>query len=637
MKKILIMCLISLISCFVISCAKEPTNTIITTDLPATTSIETSSSIISDKPTRLEWDGEQVIYDVSQIRSFGSATPSGVANYNEEDNTVSVWNTDASLDNYGGIQTPSLLLDFSKSVIFEMKVESVFSEYIIKLAVEGESEYYYVISDESRTGTISVNVVDAMLSDKYRAKNTQPDPGYQDGWIYDGQIKNCSFHILAKGPDGERQTAELVISQIAIYNNQTAISHISIGSNAIHNNQIDLLKGSDSIDLTYTLLPSSVENKQVFWETDDETIASVDSQGRLTPVGVGQTFVTVTSIVDQSKQDRVLINVLSGYEDLSILKSELNNLEYGGSDNDYELFDDMFKTSFGTNEVQEVVLPELNALDYRLDGHKLFIENYFDANNTIHVSEASASLIGNDAKLSIQLNHNGVAQVYEMIDNRLYKYDNTSAIDFVYARYTDGWKTEDNHLIKYIIVWDNGDVKKIELNLMKTTLLGDYSPSNLANSDLWLVPDRTKQDEDSVINALSPALVNIKNDSVEIKQNKYPESKYSFGGIVSELFMVDPETSLQIIIDVDDLNQMNDFVKTMWEIKVIYYQSDGVTAVNTNPLRVASSNQAGTHVIDFKPTYQYFRIYLVVNGSDIGAQFADATMILGGLKIYQID
>lgn len=623
MKKILLIIILSFLGMFIVSCSGETTNT---TTL-------TTTEISND----LDWDGNQIVYDASRIRNFGSATPSGVANYNEDSETVSIWNTDASLDNYGGVQTPSLSLDFSKAVIFEMEVESVYSEYIVKLAVEGESEYYYVISDESRTGTISVNVVDAMLSEKYRTKNTQPDPGYQDGWKYDDQIKNCSFHILAKGPDGERQSAELVVSQVAVYNNQTAISNISIESNQIDDGRIDILKDHSAINLSSTIMPSSITNDEVFWQSSNESIVTINDQGVMTPVGVGEAHITVTSVIDQSKQDTILVNVLSGYEDLDLLKTELSNLQYGGLSEDANLFEDLFRTSLGENEVQDVSVSNLEAIDFRIDGHQLFVENYFNKTDNLMTTEATNNLEGNEAILNINLNHSGQATIYQMVDGQLYKNEDTNQLKITYAINEIDWQKANSEVYKFLIVWDNGDVKKLEINLLDTELLGNYLPNDLADSDLWIVPDRNKQDEDPIIHALSPALVNVVNEKAEIKQNKYPESKYCFGGIVSELYTVEENSSLQIIIDVDNLNQMNEFVKTMWEIKVIYYESDGTTIINSNPLRVASSNESGEHVINFNPAYPNFRIYLVVNGSDIGAQFSDATMILDSLKIYKVN
>ena len=78
------------------------------------------------------WNGESVIYSAQNIAKFGSATPSGVANYDADKDAAVIWNTDASLDNYGGVQTPMLSLDFSIAVIFEMVVVSCYSHFVIK-------------------------------------------------------------------------------------------------------------------------------------------------------------------------------------------------------------------------------------------------------------------------------------------------------------------------------------------------------------------------------------------------------------------------------------------------------------------------------------------------------------------------
>ena len=189
----------------------------------------TSTTSPTDTTTGIpNWDGEQILYEAKDIARFGSATPSGVANYIEANDEVVIWNTDASLDNYGGVQTPMLTLDFSKAVIFEMGVISCYSEYVIKLAVEGVNETFYVLADEGETGLISVNLVDSMLSEKFANRRTSPDPGYEHGWRFKNESKKCSFHLLAKGPDGERQTAELVLSHLAIYNNTEAVTSVVI-------------------------------------------------------------------------------------------------------------------------------------------------------------------------------------------------------------------------------------------------------------------------------------------------------------------------------------------------------------------------------------------------------------------------
>lgn len=50
------------------------------------------------------WDGKRVTYEAADIGNFGSATPAGTAIYDSETDTVAIWNVDASLDNYGGVQ-----------------------------------------------------------------------------------------------------------------------------------------------------------------------------------------------------------------------------------------------------------------------------------------------------------------------------------------------------------------------------------------------------------------------------------------------------------------------------------------------------------------------------------------------------
>ena len=583
------------------------------------------------------WNGKSVTYKASDIKNFGSATPAGMANYLEDTDTVAIWNVDASLDNYGGIQTPLLTLDFSKAVIFEMEVVSSYSQYIVKLAVEGELEYYYVLSDEGTTGTISINVVDAMLSSKYRTKNTQPDPGYATGWKYDNLKKNCTFHILAKGPDGEKQTAELVLKKISIINDQTAVTKVEILSTQIDNEKIEALKGSNPISLTSKISPESVTNKNVIWTSSNPKIASVNQEGLLSFIGVGKTYIMATSALDQSKSTSILVDVKSGFENPSELTTKLKTLNYDGSSNNLSDFTDLFNTSWASESdmSQTVNISSRLALNYHIENNIIKVENYFDLNNPNHVNEAANYSNLNKAYTMLSLNGGSNATVYRNINGKLYQEIYEGGIKVNYADYTNQWSKMNTYQEQTIIVWANGTVKKYSLNVVSTTLVKAYMANDFVNTNLWTIPDRTKQNLDGVIHALSPASITINNDIVTVKQNKYPEAKYCFGGIVSNILTADISKELEIVINVHGLNQMNDFVKTMWEIKIIYYQNDSV--VSSNPLKVESGNTTGTHTFKFMPAYDNFRIYLVVNGSDIGAQFADATMQIKSLKLQILD
>ena len=130
----------------------------------------------------------------------------------------------------------------------------------------------------------------------------------------------------------------------------------------------------------------------------------------------------------------------------------------------------------------------------------------------------------------------------------MYKSTNTNVLNLEYAYNDDSWYQVDTYFAKVIVVWQDGTVKKLNFKVLAADLLADFSATDLNDSNLWTIPDRSKQDEDPIINALSPAILMIDNENISIKQNKYPESKYCFGGIVSNMFSVDSLFIFNIIV-----------------------------------------------------------------------------------------
>jgi len=631
---------IALLSAFVTGCASSlpssgDTSATSTTSTSETTSGTSTSDTSSGTPV---WDGNSVTYAANDIKSFGSGTPAGVANYDQAKDEVAIWNIDASLDNYGGVQTPRLALDFSKAVIFEMDVVSSYSQYIVKLAVEGENEYYYVLSDEGTPGLISINVVDAMLSTKYRERVTMPDPGYATGWKYANQIKNCAFHVLAKGPDGERQTAELVVKHIAIYNNQPPVTGVTIVSNEISSGKLEKLKNSASVTLSATIAPNTISDQNVIWSSLDGTVASISSEGVVSFIGVGTTTIIAKSRVDQSKTSSLVVNVLSGYENTTTLKTALGALTYGGSNQDVSLFTDLFKTTWGTGINIGASIETMAALDdYRSTNQDIVIENFFNPSLSSHTTEATSRLNGSQAATSLSFSNTTTATVYRNIAGALYQSSYDGTLPVSYATNSPSWAKRGSYVEEGIVVKTSGEVYKYRVRVLDAEMLINHAPSDLMNTSLWTVPDRTRQAEDAVVHALSPASLLIEAGQLVMKQNKYPEAKYCFGGIVSNVMFSADAARVQVILNVTALNQMNAYVKTMWEVKIIYYGANGTSVISSNPLKVASGNIIGQQEISFVPAYSHFRIYLVVNGSDIGAQFADAEIRLDKFKMYTVD
>ncbi len=608
------------------------------TDVSSGSATDTSASGF---PT---WNGNSVTYNAANIAKFGSGTPYGYAKYDSDKDNAVIWNTDASLDNYGGVQTPRFTLDFSKAVTFKMRVVECYSQYIVKLAVEGENEYYYVLSDESKTGEISVNVVDSMLSEKYRNRNTQPDPGYRNGWKYDGQKKNCSFHILAKGPDGESQTAELIVKQISVFNNETAVTGVTVSSDAMSGKSISARKASPGVDLTAEVYPASIQDRSVIWESLDESVATVDAQGKLDFVGVGKTQIVATSATDQSKSDKIDVNVTSGYEDPSVLKAKLVTLTTGASQENAQVFTDMFKTTWADDAAmtQAVSFGNGSAARMRSAGMVNYVYNHYDPSIAAHKSEADRMASGDKSYLTFGFASTVGADVYRLEKGELTKETINGTIKTQYLKKSGGsWSRVESYQSLIIVVGTDGSIRKTQINVVSCEELSYFTASDFADSSLWTIPDRARQSEDRVVHALSPASVRLDGDVAVLKQNKYDEAKYCFGGIVGNILHARSGSEVEIIVDVRELNKMNEYVKTMWEVKIIYYDYDDTgkayDAVSSNPIKLGFGNDAGVSDFTFRPTHEYFRLYLVVNGSDIGAQFKEAQMKIAGMQIYCLD
>ena len=68
------------------------------------------------------------------------------------------------------------------------------------------------------------------------------------------------------------------------------------------------LNVDDSKDLIAQVLPTNATNKEVIWSTTDEEVASVDENGKVTALKVGETMITVTT-VDGGYKDYCIIKV----------------------------------------------------------------------------------------------------------------------------------------------------------------------------------------------------------------------------------------------------------------------------------------------------------------------------------------
>ena len=81
-----------------------------------------------------------------------------------------------------------------------------------------------------------------------------------------------------------------------------AVSSVSVAASASVN-------VGETTTLTATVLPNDATNKNVTWESDDETIVTVDANGVVTGVAAGTATITVTSVADNTKTATCTVTV----------------------------------------------------------------------------------------------------------------------------------------------------------------------------------------------------------------------------------------------------------------------------------------------------------------------------------------
>lgn len=69
------------------------------------------------------------------------------------------------------------------------------------------------------------------------------------------------------------------------------------------------LKTGEKATLTPTFNPTNATNKEVAWESEDDSIATVDETGKVTAVGVGETLITVKSKENETITDSCIVTV----------------------------------------------------------------------------------------------------------------------------------------------------------------------------------------------------------------------------------------------------------------------------------------------------------------------------------------
>ncbi len=91
----------------------------------------------------------------------------------------------------------------------------------------------------------------------------------------------------------------------------------------IINTEDTTLNINDEITLDISINPENATDKNVTYESSDEDVAKVDTNGKITAVGEGTAIITVTSKDDPSKTDTITVNVKIPVAEITVDKTEI--------------------------------------------------------------------------------------------------------------------------------------------------------------------------------------------------------------------------------------------------------------------------------------------------------------------------
>ena len=142
------------------------------------------------------------------------------------------------------------------------------------------------------------------------SKISVPDNGLYYMWIYlaGNNTRNAYGYVLV-----DNLQPEVALDSISL----PSTKNVSLG---------------ETLTLIPTFSPSNATNKIVTWTSSDETIATVDKNGKVTPIKVGSTIITATS-QDGSKKASCTVTVV-GNSDNNDNTDDNKNTNTATKDND---------------------------------------------------------------------------------------------------------------------------------------------------------------------------------------------------------------------------------------------------------------------------------------------------------------
>ena len=117
---------------------------------------------------------------------------------------------------------------------------------------------------------------------------------YNSTYNISGLTGNSTYQITVIATCSDGSTKQVVLS--------ATTTEIKVTSVSLNKTSMTLVEGNAGETLVATVLPSNATNKNVNWSSSSSIIATVDSNGLVTPKSAGTAIITVTSQADTSKK-----------------------------------------------------------------------------------------------------------------------------------------------------------------------------------------------------------------------------------------------------------------------------------------------------------------------------------------------
>ncbi len=143
--------------------------------------------------------------------------------------------------------------------------------------------------------SLSADAADVYANIRYALRTNN------SSYLNDTEIAKLSAEAAAFKADLKEMTEKYILLK------ETGVTTVT--SVSIAQGEAASVRMGATLQLEAVVAPENVLNNQVTWSSSDETTATVNADGVVTPVGIGEVTITAVSVADESKKAEITVTV----------------------------------------------------------------------------------------------------------------------------------------------------------------------------------------------------------------------------------------------------------------------------------------------------------------------------------------